>query len=125
MGRTWVARGTYHRGLGYIEGVLQPVYTSSYGAKTEGYLNRRLDLALSASYATGESALVGTPSPFETYTAQARARFAIGRKWATYGEYLFYYYKFGSGFELPVGVPSGLQHGGLRAGLTLWIPVRH
>jgi hypothetical protein len=125
MGRTWSAGGTYHRGLGFIEGLPTPVYTSAFGTKIAGNLSRRVDVSLSASYSSGESALTGAPSPFETYTGNARMRFALGRRWATYTEYVFYYYKFGLGFELPAGVPSGLRRNGLRVGLTAWIPVRH
>ena len=50
----------------------------------------------------------------------------MNRNWAAYVEYLFYFYEFGEGSSLlPPGVPSGLTRNGVRAGLTLWIPVRH
>jgi len=126
LGRTWTAQGTYRRGMGYyVEGFARPVFTEAYAASASGFLNRRADVSLSGAYSTGESALTGAPDQFSTYTADARVRFGLGKMWATYVEYLFYYYKFNSGIQLPTGVPPYLTRNGVRTGLTLWVPVRH
>jgi hypothetical protein len=124
MGRTWSLQGSYHRGLGYIEGLQTPVFTGAYSAAAGGYLNRRTDLSFSAAYSTGESALTGSPSQFTTYTGTGRVRYAMGRMWAAYVDYVFYYYEFNRSLPLPVGVPSGLTRNGLRMGVMLWIPVK-
>jgi hypothetical protein len=125
LGRTWALQGLYHRGLGYIEGLQTPVYSEAYAATTSGYLNRRTDLSLTAAYSTGESALIGTPSQFSTYTGDVRLRYAVTRTWAVYGEYVYYYYIFNRNIPLPAGVSPGLTRNGVRTGLVLWIPVRH
>jgi hypothetical protein len=125
IGRSWNARGSFHRGMGFIEGLPGPTYANGFTASFDGFLNRRSDLSLSAGYSAGESALIGAPSPFSTYTGNARVRIALGRTWATYVQYLYYYYNFSESFLLPTGVPRGLSRGSIRAGLTLWIPVRH
>jgi hypothetical protein len=124
IGRTWTAQGTYRRGMGYyVEGFAKPVFTEAYAASTSGFLNRRTDVSVTAAYSTGESALTGAPDQFASYTADTRVRFGLGRMWATYVEYLYYYYKFNSGIPLPPGVPPHLTRNGVRAGLTLWVPM--
>ena len=126
LNRTWDLKGTYHRGLGYIEGFTAPVFSAAYAASAGGLLSRRTDLSLSAAYSTGESALVGVADQFTTYTGDARLRFMVNKVWATYVEYLFYYYEFGPGISLPPGVPPGLTRNGVRVGLTMLMPVmRH
>jgi hypothetical protein len=125
MGRSWTLRGSYHRGLGYIQGLQAPVFTGAYSVAANGFLNRRTDISFSAAYTTGEAALTGTPSQFTTYTGDARLRYAVTRMWATYVEYLFYYYDFNQHLALPAGLPPGLTRNGLRTGVMLWIPMRH
>jgi len=126
VNRTWNLKATYHRGLGYIEGFNSPVFSAAYAASAGGSLSRRTDLSLSAAYSGGESALVGVADQFTTYTGDARLRFMVNKVWATYVEYLFYYYEFGPGISLPPGVPPGLTRNGVRVGLTMLMPVmRH
>jgi hypothetical protein len=124
LGRTWSLQGNYHRGLGYIQGFQAPVFTGAYSAAANGFLNRRTDVNFSAAYSTGEGALTGTPSQFTTYTGNARLRYAVSRTWATYVEYLFYYYNFNQNLATPIGLPPSLTRNGIRAGVTLWIPMR-
>ena len=124
FGRTWRFQGNYHRGFGYIEGFSGPAFTNAYGLSTAGYLSRRLDLTLSASHSTGESALIGAPSQFTTYTSDARLRYAVTRMWATYVEYVSVYYQFNRQLELPTFLPPRLTRNGLRTGIMLRIPLR-
>ena len=126
IGRTWSLKGNYRRGLGYIEGFQTPLYTVAYSASAGGFLSRRTDLTLSAAYSTGESALVGATDQFTTYSGDLRFRRVLNATWATYAEYLFYYYQFGPGVVVPPGVPPGLTRNGVRVGLTMQMPVmRH
>jgi hypothetical protein len=123
--RTWTTRASYHRALGFIEGLAQPAYTGAYAASLDGSLNRRFGLSVSGAYSTGESALIGEPSPFKSYTGSSRLLIALGREWASYVQYVYYYYSFSEGFQLPVGVSRGLSRDSVRVGLTLWVPMRH
>jgi hypothetical protein len=125
FGRTWTTRVSYHRALGFIEGLAQPAYTGAYAASLDGSLNRRFGLSVSGAYSTGESALIGEPSPFKSYTGSSRLLIALGREWASYVQYVYYYYDFSQGFQLPVGVSRGLSRDSVRAGVTLWVPMRH
>lgn len=124
MGRTWHARGAYHRGLAYIEGLPAPVYTDAASVQSAGFVNRRLDLSFSASYTTGNLATQATVAPVQTYSGEARVRFALTRECAAYADYLFYDYTFDPSLPLPPGLPHHLRRNGVRAGLTLWLPVR-
>jgi hypothetical protein len=41
---------------------------------------------------------------------------------AGYFEYIYYQYRFAETTTMPVGVPTGLERNGFRAGLTVWVP---
>jgi len=124
MGRSWSARGTLRRGITYIETLPNPVFTNAVAVMTQGLLNPRTDLVVSAAYTTGELALAGTPAPFTTYTGDVRVRVAVSKLLATYVEYVYYFYTFSRNLLLPPDVPAGLTRNGVRIGLTLWAPVR-
>jgi hypothetical protein len=123
MAQTWSFFASYHRGMSYIEGFEGPVFTGAYSSTLTGFLNRRTDVSMSAAYSTGDSALNGTPTQFTSYTGDARLRYAMGRMWAPYVEYVFYYYNFNKNFAVLPGIPPGLTRNGLRAGVMFWVPV--
>ena len=85
-------------------------------------LSRRVDLSLTAAYASGESLLSPDSLQFDTYTGDVTIRFALTRSLAIFAEYLYYYYQFRGRAELLIGMPSGLERNGGRVGLTLWVP---
>jgi hypothetical protein len=123
IGRTWRVQGVYRRGAGFIEGITGPVFTDAWTVTADGFLNRRTDVLTSAAYSTGDAALAGSSSNFTTYTSNVRVRFAVTRMWATYAEYLYYFYDL-SRLQVSAGLSPGLRRTGVRVGLTLWIPVR-
>jgi len=123
FGRSWMTSGTYRRGVGYIEGFDAPVLTDGLSVNVSGLLSRRVDFLAGASYSVGEPVIAaGLSSGFTTYAGNARIRFALNEKWALSGEYLYYFYDFGSGF-VPVGVPPRMTRNSVRGGLTLWVPL--
>jgi len=124
IGRTWHARSAYRRGLGYIEGVPAPLYTDAVTAQLSGFLNRRVDLQFVAAYATGDLAQSGGAAKVLTYTGDARLRFGLTREVAAYVDGLFYQYEFERTLLLAPGLPHHLKRTGIRAGFTLWFPVR-
>jgi hypothetical protein len=125
LGRTWNGRATFRRGVGFVQGLPQPVFSDAFTFQTSGLLSRRADLDITAALSSGGSALTGASTPFAMYNADARLRYALNRMLAAYVEYMFYYYDFNQGLQLPVGVPSRLTRNGARVGVTLWVPVRH
>lgn len=120
--RTWTARAAYRRGSQFVEGLTGPVFTDGVTLTADGFFNRRTDLAASAAYLSGE-ALDGVSGPFETYTATARVRVGLTRRWAVYSEYLYYFYDFARGAALVTELPSRVGRNSVRIGLTLWVPV--
>lgn len=125
IGRSWNGRASYRRGVGFVQGISQPVFSDAVTIQGTGLLNRRTDFDASVAFSSGGSALTGASTPFTMYNANSRLRFAITKMWATYIEYLFYFYDFNQSTQLPPGVPSRLTRNGARIGLTLWVPVRH
>ena len=124
VSRMWRAQASYSRTFESVPGLRQPVYADGFTAVIDGFLSSRWDVLVSAAFSDGESALV-RGNTFSTYTANLRLRYALGRAWAVYGEYLYYYYDFQGTAQLPVGVSPALERNGVRVGLTCWIPVRH
>jgi hypothetical protein len=128
FGRTWSATGYYQRGLSYVYGLRDATFGDGVTINVQGFFNRRLDLNFQTSYSGGSFAVAGsrTPSDYKTYGGSVRARSGLGKMWATYVEYLFYYYQFDNSRELQTGLPQRLTRNAIRGGLTLWVPVmRH
>lgn len=123
VSRTWFVLGTYQRALNYIQGLAQPVFMDSVAASTHGFVTRRTDLSLSASYSAGAAGIAGG-SPFSTYAGDMRWRVALSRSLAIYTEYLYYFYDFNGALTRPPNVPSRFARNGVRVGVTAWVPVR-
>lgn len=123
FGRTWQARATYRRGFEYLAGFQDPVYTNGVIAYLDGSLSRRLDLMASSGFSTGESVLNRDSLYYDTYTATAQLRYALGRNLAASVQYLLYYYDFRGITDPNSPLPPGLTRNGLRAGLTMWFPI--
>ena len=122
FGRSWQARAAYRRGLEFVAQLNEPVFVGGFSASVGGLLSRRVDLLASASYSSGESALHRS-STFDTYTGSVRSRAAITQSVAVYLEYLYYFYDFGGNSLIAPGLSPRLERNGVRAGLTLWVPV--
>jgi hypothetical protein len=120
--RTWSARATFRRGLEYVPTLTTPVFANGATAYLGGLLSNRLSLSATASYSTGDSA-IRNAATYSTYTGDTRLQFALGRKWAVYGEYLYYYYDFRGTSQLLPGLPPTMTRNGVRLGLTAWMPL--
>jgi hypothetical protein len=119
---SWETRGTYRRGLEFVPGLAQPVFTNGVTADIQGLLTRRFDVALSAGYSQGASALTQSSSHFDTYRGSLRFQFALAKSAAIHAEYLYYFYDFLGDVQLPFGASPRLQRNGVRVGLRLLIP---
>jgi len=120
--QSWQARANYRRGIEYVVDIPEPVFADSWGGSVEGFLSRRVDLALFAGYSSGKSLLTTSALAYDTYTGSFRVRYALSRLVATHVEYLYYFYDFAAGTPLLIGIPPGLERQGVRVGLTLWMP---
>jgi len=119
--KAWYVAGYYRRGLDYIAQLRQPVFVDAVSANVTALLAPRLDFSAVAGYANGSSAVFAVAQPFDTYTADARLRFAITHALAAYGEYVYYFYDF-LGSTVAAGMPRRLERNGVRVGVTLWVP---
>jgi hypothetical protein len=120
--RTWRARANYRRRIEYVVDIPEPVFANSFGLGIDGFLTRRVDLAVSAGYSSGDPILNDSALAYDSYMGSIRIRYALTRLTAVYTEYLYYFYDFAEGTPLLVGVPPGLERHGVRAGVTLWMP---
>lgn len=122
FGRTWKAGASYHQGVDYVPGLTEPVSTDGVTARIDGLITRRIDVLVSADYASGESALSRNTPIFDTYTGSARLRYALARTLAVYVGYLYYFHDFRGNMQLAPGMPQSLERSSVRAGLTLLVP---
>jgi hypothetical protein len=133
IGRTWSASGHYERGLFYVSGLRNAVYSDSVTLGSHGFVNGRTDLTFSGAYSKGSFVLAGDESggalvandtsDFRTYTFDVHARVALLRAWAAYVEYVHYYYRFNGTLDVPSAFPNTLTRNSVRVGLTLWVPI--
>lgn len=115
----WQATGTYRRGFEYIAELGEPVFTGGFSAGVTGLLTRKTDLSVSAGYSSGESVLQRTNMFFDTYTGEARVRYALTPSVAAYAQYVYYFYDFGGNSQLAPAVPRRFERNGVRVGLTM------
>jgi hypothetical protein len=124
FGRTWKARLSYNRGIGYLEAFRQPILSDAVSLSVGGFFSRRVDFHVNGGVSVGHlGTAASSQNQFHSYTADSRLRFAFASRWAMYGEYLFYDYGAGAAVVLPSGVPPSLGRNSARVGLTWWLPL--
>jgi hypothetical protein len=121
--RTWRASAAYSRSFEYVAVLAEPVVANSARVDLSGLIGRRLDVAVSAGYSVGESALSLTTDELETYTGTSTMRFALTRGFALFTEYFYYVYDDRGQSLLAPQLPSQFEQHGVRVGATVWVPV--
>lgn len=123
IGRTWRATVGYNRGVGFVEGFGQPVFSDTLNASLNGFFSRRVDFSAIGGLSVGDVGLASSQSGFRTYTASSRVRVAVSSMVALSAEYLYYYYDIGGAVAVPAGVPSSLARNSARVGVSFWLPL--
>jgi hypothetical protein len=123
FGRQWNARLDYRRGVEYVEGFVGVFLTDAVTASLTGMAGSRTRLSFSAAYSGGDVSQYGAGQRFDTYMGNAEVQVALASFAALFADYSFYHYGFGSAVVLPPGMPGGLDRNGVRAGLSLWLPL--
>jgi hypothetical protein len=123
MGETWQIVGSYRRGSDLVEGLAAPVFSDAWTFTTNGFFSRHVDFTSALAYSTGEPSLATVSQNFTTYTGNARVRVALGHRWATTAEYLYYFYDFSKTPQLSVGYVPRFSRNTARVGLSLWLPL--
>ena len=123
MGRSWVARTGYRRGVSYELGFNRPVLTDTAIGNLSGLLTSRLDFNASASYTSGQVGFSGAENGFGAATTIASLRYALTRRLAAYAQYFYYHYLFDQGVALPSFLGRQLDRQGVSVGLTATVPL--
>jgi hypothetical protein len=125
IGRSWTARSTFRRGLSYVGGLAGPAYTNGATVEASGFVNRHIDVLASGGFSSGQmAAQLTTAANFTNFMAFTRVRYGLSHAWAVHLEGLFYDYRFDRTVITVPGVPDRMTRVGLRAGLTMFVPVR-
>jgi hypothetical protein len=121
FGRSGLVSLTYVRSVRFLGGLSEALAADTLGAAVTGYLGRRLSANAIASYRW--ATLSGNGGRLEGIRASTTAQFALGGPVALYGTWFYYDYTFDREAALPPGVPPSTARQGLRAGLSVWIPL--
>jgi hypothetical protein len=123
VGRSWVSRLAYSRGVLYLEAYPQPFFSDSVVASVQGYLSPRWDLVAQARYVRGTPHTID-PGPDRTaYTGDVRLRVAVSSRVALYAQGTYYVYQFGDSVILPAGLVDTLDRRSIRVGVSVWAPL--
>jgi hypothetical protein len=123
--RSWTARLSYNRGVGYVASFSEPFFTDGLTASVGGFMGRRLSMNLTGAYVNGDLGVsAGGGNGVKTYSANFTAQYAFSQILAA--DFSAYSYKYD--FEdpsvaLPGGLPGQFERTGVRAGLSLWLPL--
>jgi hypothetical protein len=118
---------TYSRGLGFVQGLLTPVFTDTVSATTVSTLSRRLRLASSMGYVFGNVINnIESATRQDNYGAWVgTGQFAVmltQRTWLETG-YTYYQHNIGDAVQLLGNLPSRQHRQMLYVGLTVGVPL--
>lgn len=119
----WNASLGYQRGLTAIDGVPNPLSSNTFSADLSGFLGMRTSVTIRPGYTWGADVNDASQS-FDNTTSVARLQTALGRRWATFAEYIYYDHRFSHMRGLRPSLAADTRRHGLRAGIALWSPLR-
>lgn len=118
----WQGQVAYVRSVRFIDGFSDPLFTSDRViASLGGLLNRRTDVQFQAGYVLG--GFGSARRAYNTTLASARIRTGLTRHMGLFAQYFYYQYDFQESISSALVVPPALERQGVRAGLTVWLPL--
>jgi len=116
--QTWVGSVRYHRGVTFIDEIVDPLMSDAVSGQLAGLLSPRVDFNASVTYSRG---VVGFSSddPYQMYGASSQLRYALSRRMALYGEYLLFHYQFPPTILITGGLPPSTNRQAVKVGLTM------
>jgi hypothetical protein len=123
ISRTWTARLSYNRGVGYVGGFSEPFFSDGLNASISGFIGRRFNMGLTGGYVDGNLGVAGG-NGVKSYSANFTAQYAFTQYLAA--DFSAYSYKYDfedQSITLPGGLPGRFNRQGVRAGLSLWLPL--
>ena len=121
FGRSWSLRALYRRGVTFLDGVSAPFLSDSTTLALSGLLTRKLETSFSVGAVRGDLGFdsgIGSTTPYDTYSGSARMRYALGRTFATYAEYVYNFSRYSAASGL-----AGINRSGIRVGLSAYVPL--
>jgi opacity protein-like surface antigen len=122
MGRTWTAQIAYDRGLEFYEGFSDPFLTDGVTGQLYGFLARRVRFSSAGNYSVGNVG-AGQNRGFNSVSANAGLEFGLTRRLGLFTRYMYYRYDFDANVGLDPRLLRKFDRQGVRAGLTIFIPV--
>jgi hypothetical protein len=123
IGRTWTGSAGYHRGVDYLPALFTFLSSGTLNATIGGLWSPRMRTSFSTSYSTGF--LASDPrQTLRTFTGVGQAQYALSKRVALEGRYLYYHYQFDSRVPLPPGVGLALTRNSVQAGISFQLPFR-
>ena len=118
----WSIRGGISRTLELNSVVQQPVVADVANADVSGRFGRRVTLTFATTYSNGQGQAQGSQR-FNIYSGSARAQFGLASFAAIDVQYIYYYYDFPPGYQLPEGVPVRMNRQRVQIGASFWLPL--
>jgi hypothetical protein len=123
IGRSWTLYGSYERASQFVDTLPGLLSSDSTSTGLTGNVGRRFEIAVDGGYTTGVLSLGSSDNALASYTGSARLRTALNHYLAFDATYMFYHYQFDGPDALAASLRAGVRRQGLRAGLTLRVPL--
>lgn len=124
LSRTWSAGASVRRGVAYLEGIREPVFTDAFTMTLGGAIGSRVDFFTQGGYSKGDIGLESVSSGFAAYTGSMRLRALLTKHLALYGEWTAYRHRFDPRAGLPDAFERDLLRQGFRAGVMMNVPLQ-
>ena len=124
IGRSWNLWGSYDRQFSFIDALLTPALTDSFGAGFGGLFNRHVQWETTAVALIGNlgSSNVAGRS-FDTYQGTSSLQIALMRNLSLVTSYSYYHYRYDANVVLPPGVAHNIDRQSVQTSISVWAPI--
>jgi len=122
MGRSWMTNVAYNRGLVFHDAFGEAFFTDSVAANLTGVPWRRVDVSAQGAWTHATQSSNGSEG-YGSLSGSAQLRYALSRYLGAYVTYLYYRYEFTERFTIDPQFSGALDRSGVRAGLSVAIPL--
>jgi hypothetical protein len=123
LGRTWNARATFRRGVGFIETLNQPLFTDAISVGLQGLASRRIQVNASAGASAGEFQMSVAGDRLWSYFGTTGVTVAISRYLGVTTAYNYYHYKFTGDIFRDLGFAPEINRHSISVYASAWAPL--
>jgi len=123
VGRTGRLSLVYARGVGFVEGLLAPVFTDSVTATAGSALSRRVRFTSSVSYVVGNVNGGDVANSYGAWTGSGQFTVGLTRRLGLQTGYTYYQHNVGDAVQLFSHLPNHQRRQTVYAGLTFGLPL--